>query len=195
MKNIFTKIFTGIVIAALAGVSLYVALVKQNALDSQLTANQNQVRLDQGPGLPRRLVIPSINVDAPVIYVGLASDGTVDVPKGPQETAWFQLGPRPGQQGSAVITGHFGPWRNGGASVFDNLDKLKVGDIIYVKDNENNQLSFKVQESRIYQSDESPKEVFNNNDGIYLNLITCNGEWLANQKTYTQRLVVFTEAV
>jgi len=178
MKNIFTKIFTGIVIAALAGVSLYVALVKQNALDSQLTANQNQVRLDQGPGLPRRLVIPSINVDAPVIYVGLASDGTVDVPKGPQETAWFQLGPRPGQQGSAVITGHFGPWRNGGASVFDNLDKLKVGDIIYVKDNENNQLSFKVQESRIYQSDESPKEVFNNNDGIYLNLITCNGEWL-----------------
>ena len=195
MKNIFTKIFAGIVIAALAGVSLYVALVKQNALDSQLTANQNQVRLDQGPGLPRRLVIPSINVDAPVIYVGLASDGTVDVPKGPQETAWFQLGPRPGQQGSAVITGHFGPWRNGGASVFDNLDKLKVGDIIYVKDNENNQLSFKVQESRIYQSDESPKEVFNNNDGIYLNLITCNGEWLANQKTYTQRLVVFTEAV
>ena len=195
MKNIFTKIFTGIVIAALAGVSLYVALVKQNALDSQLTANQNQVRLDQGPGLPRRLVIPSINVDAPVIYVGLASDGTVDVPKGPQETAWFQLGPRPGQQGSAVITGHFGPWRNGAVSVFDNLDKLKVGDMIYIKDDTNNQLSFRVQESRIYQPDESPKEVFNNNDGIYLNLITCNGEWLANQKTYTQRLVVFTEAV
>ncbi len=147
-----------------------------------------------GPGLPVRLIIPSINVDAPIIYVGLAPDGSVDVPKGPDQVAWFQFGPRPGAKGSAVITGHYGPWRNGANSVFDNLYKLKQGDKIYVKDDKGISLTFTVRDSHIYNPNESVPEVFSKDDGTYLNLITCHGDWLANQKTYTKRLVVFTDA-
>lgn len=155
--------------------------------------NQTTNQIDTGPGLPMRLKIPAINVDAAVIYVGLTADGSVDVPKGPSEVAWYQLGTRPGQKGSAVITGHFGPWRDGSHSVFDNLHTLKTGDKIYLEDDQGKEIVFVVKESRIYQPDDSPEEVFNKNDGIYLNLITCQGDWLKNQKTYTQRLVVFTE--
>ena len=146
------------------------------------------------PGLPARLIIPSIHVDAPVINVGLAADGSVGVPKGPLEVAWYQLGPRPGTEGSSVITGHFGPWRDGSHSVFDRLGELKVGDQIQVTDENGKTISFTVRATKTYNAGESPTEVFNKTGGKFLNLITCHGDWLANQKTYTQRLVVFAEA-
>lgn len=153
----------------------------------------NNVQMQEMVGLPAQLIIPSIGVDAPVINMGLAADGSVGVPKGPSEVAWYQLGPRPGTQGSAVITGHYGPWRDGSHSVFDTLHQLQEGDEIQVKDDNGYMFAFIVRETRMYKSHESPVEVFQKNDGTYLNLITCQGEWLASQKTYTQRLVVFTE--
>ncbi len=125
----------------------------------------------------------------------MANDGTVGVPEGPLQVAWFQLGPRPGQKGSAIITGHYGPWKSGASSVFDNLNKLKPGDKIYIKDDNGTTLTFAVTKTTIYDPSQSVPEVFNKNDGAYLNLITCNGDWVANQKTYTKRLVVFTSEV
>ena len=43
--------------------------------------------------------------------VGLTPGGAMDVPKGPSDVAWFDLGPRPGEVGSAVIAGHEG-WKD-----------------------------------------------------------------------------------
>src|SRR5581483_10711495 len=102
-----------------------------NSLTPPSTVSQvaNQTSVPQ-PALPVRLIIPSIHVDAAVEQLGLAPDKSVDVPKGPYDVAWFDLGPRPGEQGSAVISGHFGPWLNGAHSVFDNLNQVKPGDSI-----------------------------------------------------------------
>ncbi len=153
------------------------------------------LRAQAGPGLPVRLTIASIHVDAPIIYLGLEADGSVGAPDGPDEVAWYKLGPRPGQQGSSVLTGHFGTWKDGSGSVFDTINKLKAGDKVQVTDDQGKQLTFEVIESRTYGRGDSPTEVFNKTDGAYLNLITCQGEWLAGQKTYSDRLVVFTKLV
>ena len=197
MKTTSANILMGGILVALVAAGVYFALnnfMPTSPGDAQSVATVQSV-IDIGPGLPARLVIPAINVDAKVLYVGLAADGSVDAPKGPTDVAWFRLGPRPGAQGSAIITGHFGPWRTGAKSVFDNLEQLKSGDSIFVKDDQGNSVEFKVRETKVYDSSENPKEVFNQSDGKYLNLITCNGDWIASQKTYTKRLVVFTEAV
>jgi len=53
-------------------------------------------------GLPVRLKIPKINVDAPIISVGITSQGEMGVPKGPSDTAWFDLGPRPGDMAAQL---------------------------------------------------------------------------------------------
>ena len=148
-----------------------------------------------GPGLPTNLTIPTIGVNAPVIQLGLAKDGSVDVPKGPSEVSWFKLGPRPGQEGIAILTGHFGPWQTGAKSVFDNLNTLKKGDLVHVEDDRGKTLTFVVRETRTYEATETATEVFKSDNGIHLNLITCSGDWLHAQKTYTQRLVVFTDLV
>ncbi len=142
---------------------------------------------------PIRLTIPSIGVDAPVIQAGLTADGSVGVPKGPVEVAWFNAGPLPGQMGSAILTGHYGPWRNGSGSVFDDLHKITIGQRVQVTDASGKTLTFRVIQKKIYSATDTVPEVFTKADGKYLNLITCNGEWLANQQTYNRRLVVFTQ--
>jgi sortase A len=149
---------------------------------------------DSEIGKPVRLMIPSINVNATIQHLGLASNGSIGAPDGPYDVAWFNAGPKPGEQGSAIISGHYGHWRTGADSVFDNLDKLKKGDKIYVRDDKDNLISFTVESSRTYNLDESPPEILNKTDDAYLNLITCNGDWIQDKKTYTKRLVIFTRA-
>lgn len=145
-------------------------------------------------GLPVRLKIPKINVDTTLEYVGLTSGGAVGVPKSPTSAAWFNLGPRPGERGSAVITGHYGYWLNGKVGVFTNLYKLRKGDKIYVKDEKGVTATFVVREFRTYDPKANASSVFVSTDGkAHLNLITCEGTWNKISKSYPKRLVVFTD--
>lgn len=140
---------------------------------------------------PVRLKIPTINVDAAIQNVGLTANGTMEVPTNTTDVGWFDLGPRPSQVGSAVIAGHFnGP--DGGTGVFANISKLKLGDKIYIEDTQGISQVFVVQGSVAYTPGYAD-QVFGSRDGKHLNLVTCDGVWDENKKTYTKRLVVFTD--
>jgi len=152
-------------------------------------SNQEQASI----GLPVRLKIPEIDVNSAVIFVGLTPDGAMDVPKGPSEVAWFNLGPRPGENGSAVIAGHYG-WKNNIPAVFDNLHKLRKGDQVSIEDEKGAITTFVVREIRTYGKDEIVSDVFGSNDGkAHLNLITCTGVWNKAEKSFSKRLIVFTD--
>lgn len=144
-------------------------------------------------GLPIRLRIKRIGIDAAIEYVGLTADGAMDIPKGPNNTAWFFPGPRPGEVGSAVIAGHFG-WKNGIAAVFDNLHNLQKGDEVEIEDDRGVIITFIVRESQVYGENDGAASVFNSTDGkVHLNLVTCQGVWNKDRKSYSKRLVVFTD--
>ncbi len=144
-------------------------------------------------GLPLRLTIPVIKVDALIEHVGLTPDGAMDVPKGPDEAVWFNLGPRPGENGSAVIAGHNG-WKNNRPAIFDNLHKLQIGDEMTVEDENGLITTFVVREIRTYGKDEAAPDVFGSSDGKpHLNLITCMGDWNNAEKTFSNRLIVFAD--
>jgi LPXTG-site transpeptidase (sortase) family protein len=143
------------------------------------------------PGIPVLLTIPVINVLAAAQQVGVTESGNMDVPGNTVDVAWFKLGPRPGEKGSAVIAGHL-DGTNGEAGVFIDLYKLKKGDMVYVKDDTGTTITFVVRESRIYNPGYA-EEVFSSNDGVHLNLITCDGAWNGSAKSYSKRLVVFAD--
>jgi len=144
-------------------------------------------------GLPVRLKIPKINVDAAFEYVGLVPNGAMGAPKGPTHVAWFDLGPRPGEKGSSVVDGHFG-WQNNIPAAFDNLDKLRKGDKLYVEDDKGTTTIFVVRELRAYGKNDDSSSVFRSSDGkSHLNLITCDGVWNETEQSYSDRLVVFTD--
>jgi sortase A len=148
-----------------------------------------------GVGLPIRLFIPKIKVDAPVGPVGLTDTGAMDVPKGPSDAGWFELGKRPGEVGSSVIVGHFG-WKDGIPAVFDELSVLRKGDLVTVLDEQNATTTFAVREIANYDPNADASDVFGSSDGkVHLNLVTCEGVWNKEGKSYSQRLVVFTDKV
>ena len=147
----------------------------------------------QPSGLPARLKIPKIRVDADFVYVGLTPDGTMDSPKKPLDVAWFKVGPRPGEIGSAVVAGHFG-WKENKKAIFDDLSKLREGDKVYVDDEKGVTTTFVVRELRTYDENQDASDVFGSSDGkAHLNLVTCQGVWNKNRKSYSKRLVVFTD--
>lgn len=141
-----------------------------------------------------RLKIPKINVDAKVESVGITSDGIMDIPKDPTTLGWYNLGPRPGEIGTAVIDGHYGLWKNGTPGVFNNLNKLQEGDKLSFEDEKGVITTFVVRESRSYDPSADTSDVFGSSDGkSHLNLIACEGIWDEASKSYSSRLVVFTD--
>ncbi|MDP3988734.1 MAG: class F sortase [bacterium] len=191
---LFMIVFLGVTISI---VLLLYFIPKSSIQDGSALLTKNTATLSNQEqasiGLPLRLKIPSIDVDAPVEYVGLTYNGAMDVPKSPIEVGWFNLGPRPGENGSAVIAGHYG-WKNNLPAVFDNLHTLRVGDEIFVEDENGFTTTFIVRKIKIYGKDEITPEVFSSSDGkAHLNLITCTGDWNTEEKTRSQRLVVFTD--
>jgi LPXTG-site transpeptidase (sortase) family protein len=148
-----------------------------------------------GSKLPVRLIIPAIKVDADIESLGLAPDGSMAVPKGPDDVAWFNQGPRPGENGTSVIAGHEG-WKDNIPAVFDDLYKLKKGDTISVEDETGTTTVFVVRESQTFSENENAASVFSSSDGrAHLNLITCEGTWDEVSQSYSNRLVVFTDKV
>jgi LPXTG-site transpeptidase (sortase) family protein len=140
------------------------------------------------------LKIPTINVDALIESMGVTSDGAMEAPSGAQDVGWYAFGPLPGDKGTAVIDGHYGHWKNGDKSVFNDLNKLIPGDKIYVEDENGVINTFVVRELRTYNPEADASNVFASNDGkSHLNIIACAGIWNEAQKTYSNRLVVFTD--
>lgn len=146
----------------------------------------------KNPTLPVHLIIPSINVDAAVQDIGLTEQGAMDVPDNTTDVGWYKLGSLPGETGSAVISGHF-DGREGNFGVFNNLNKLKPGDKIYVLNDQGTTTTFAVRESRTYNPGYADEVFFPNDNGVHLNLVTCDGVWDKNKKSYSKRLVVFTD--
>jgi peptidoglycan hydrolase-like protein with peptidoglycan-binding domain len=146
-------------------------------------------------GLPVRLLIPLIGVDSGIEDAYITPDGRMQVPSGTVDVAWFALGPHPGQVGSAVIGGHFGI-QNGIPFVFYSLNKLAVGDKVYVVNDEGGTLSFIVRSIASFGLNDNAAPVFTSSDGLaHLNLITCEGIWNAVDGDYPDRLVIFTDEI
>lgn len=143
--------------------------------------------------LPIKIVIPKINIISNVESVGLTLDKIIDSPINPDNVAWYNLSPRPGEKGNSIIVGHSG-WFNKRPVVFDNLHKLNIGNKIYIVNEKEEPTIFIVKKIKTFDENENTSEIFNSNDGgVHLNLITCGGIWNPSDQTYSQRLVVFTD--
>lgn len=142
-------------------------------------------------GTPIRLEIPSIKVSASIESIGVTPNGEMGVPQNPLNVGWFQVGNLTSSTGNAVISGHLNQ-PNGDDGVFANLHRLKPGDDVFIDDNRGGLTIFVVREIRIYNSVYAD-EVFASNEGVHLNLVTCDGAWDKNKKSYSKRLVVFTD--
>ena len=149
---------------------------------------QNEIQF----GIPIRLNIPKLGVTANVEAVALDIKNNMDVPQKVEDVGWYKLGVKPGEKGNAVIDGHYDDI-TGAPVVFYNLASLQVGDSIETVDNNGKKLTFIVQKKANYAYNQFPLlEVFGQSNGKNLNLITCSGTWDKNNKTYADRLIIYS---
>ncbi|MFE5561703.1 class F sortase [Streptomyces sp. NPDC056544] len=127
---------------------------------------------------PVRVRIPSAGVDAsPVLGLGLAADGTVEVPSvaDADKIGWYTKGVTPGQTGPAVLIGHFDTAR--GPAVLGNVARVRTGEEITVSRADGTTAVFRVREMEQVGKEEFPTaKVYGDTARPELRVITCGGE-------------------
>ncbi len=138
---------------------------------------------------PVTLYIPSLGINAKVQQVGLNSIGNIGAPNNFTDVAWYKYGPAPGQPGSAIIDGHVDNGL-GLAGVFKNLSTIATGTEMSVTTALGKTLVFQVVAINVYGYQNVPMASILNSSSPTIQLITCDGTWVGDQKTYDERLVV-----
>lgn len=145
-------------------------------------------------GLPTTINIDSIKINTTIEHFGITAKWLMDVSKDPSIASRYKIGVRPGEIGNAVIAWHFGTWKDWRKWLFNNLNKLKKWDKVQVVDENWVTITFIVRSTKTYNQNANTSEIFFSNDNkAHLNLITCEWTWDKVSKTYSNRLVVFTD--
>ncbi|GAA4604006.1 hypothetical protein BJY16_004826 [Actinoplanes octamycinicus] len=139
---------------------------------------------------PTRLEIPALRVTAPVTELGLAPDGTMQVPADARTVGWFSGAPAPGSLGPAVLAGHVD--YRGRAGSFARLPELRPGDPVRVSRRDGTVAVFAVDRIGRYPKRAFPTEaVYGPIDHAGLRLVTCGGDFDRETGHYVDNVVVF----
>jgi LPXTG-site transpeptidase (sortase) family protein len=142
---------------------------------------------------PVRIEIPSIDVDAEIVPVGLADDGSMEVPDFGL-AAWYTEGPEPGAKGPAVVVAHVDS--RSGPDVFYRLKDLQAGDQITITRQDGSVGSWTVASQEQVDKDELPTDrIWNDTDQPLLRLITCGGIFDRGIGHYEDNIIVYADPV
>ncbi len=144
---------------------------------------------------PVSLQIPEIGVSVPLgPALGISGFGTIEVPSGTTQPAWYEDGPAPGQTGSALILGHVDS--KAGEGIFFNLRELVPGNTLSVTLANGKVDTFQVTYVAQYLKTGFPSALVYGSHGYAgLNLVTCGGVFDPATGHYLSNVVVFTKLV
>ncbi|WP_297084038.1 class F sortase [uncultured Demequina sp.] len=144
---------------------------------------------------PQRLTIDSLGIDMPVVDVGLADNGTMEIPTAAADAGWYRFGPAPGSpSGNAVIAAHVDD--RYGVGPFAQLKNLSAGDAIGITTASGEDLDFTV--ARVEQTSKQEVDmslVFDRDAAPTLVLVTCGGRFDWDDGHYEDNVVVFATPV
>jgi len=147
---------------------------------------------------PSRLVIPKIDVDAPLESKTVDTDGVMPMPSGPEVVTVYDMSEyQPGEErrvgfgGNAVLSGHV-DYIDYGPAVFWDLSELKPGDEVEVRLEDGTVYHYAVVWNEKWSVDDLPwDKVFEINGRDAVTLLTCAGSWDGHE--YSDRRAVRAE--
>ncbi|MEU1854083.1 class F sortase [Streptomyces sp. NPDC019990] len=144
---------------------------------------------------PARIRIAAIQVDAPIIPVGLDAEGFVGAPppEDPNLAGWFTGAVTPGEKGTAVVVGHVD--NQLGPAVFYALGALKKGTRVEVDRQDGKTAVFEIYGVEVFAKDNFPGDrVYGSKGAAELRVITCGGGF-SQQNGYAGNVVTFARLV
>ncbi|KOV64661.1 class F sortase [Streptomyces sp. MMG1121] len=142
-----------------------------------------------------RVRIPAIQVDAPVMPVGLDTDGWVSAPPpgNANLAGWFTGAVSPGENGTAVVVGHVDNQQ--GPAVFYGLGALKKGNRVDILRKDGKTAVFEIYGIEVFSKANFPGDrVYSSKGTPELRVITCGGGF-SKQNGYDGNVVVFARLV
>ena len=142
-------------------------------------------------GIPVRLSIPAIGINAPVEPVGVDDRGDMAIPEQVQQIGWYRFGAAPGAtSGSIVMSGHVDSAQQG-LGAFSRLGDLRAGDRVGVTDAAGHQLTYRVVSREMFDKSSVPlQDLFSRLGSPRLTLITCGGSFDRAALSYRDNVVV-----
>ncbi|MEU0114317.1 class F sortase [Streptomyces bobili] len=144
---------------------------------------------------PDRVRIPAIRVDAPVMQVGLDTDGWVGAPppEDPNLAGWFTGAVSPGEKGTAVVVGHVDNTQ--GPAVFYGLGALKKGNHVEVARRDGKTAVFEIYGIEVFEKNNFPGDrVYASKGSPELRVITCGGGF-SKANGYDGNVVAFARLI
>lgn len=145
---------------------------------------------------PLEVEIPSIGVRSTLLRLGLAEDGSAEVPTTEEadQAGWYRYSPTPGELGPAVIIGHVDS--EAGPAVFHRLEDLTPGETIRVPREDGSVAEFTVDDVESFAKETFPTQrVYGDINHAGLRLITCGGDYDRDAGGYQANTVVFATLV
>lgn len=151
-----------------------------------------------------RIRIPSIGVDAPLGVRPVAPDGTMPMPYGPVDVAWYDFGLHPGLGGvpvvwgNTILSGHvdyaanvaYAGVRYSGPAVFYDLDRVRPGATIEIS-RSGVTVGYRVMSVEVLPAAQADwYSVFASTPVETLTLFTCTGDFNPRTVEYSDRVVV-----
>jgi sortase (surface protein transpeptidase) len=140
---------------------------------------------------PTAMTIAALSINAaPIVPLGLNSDGSLQTPAGEKEVGWYSGGAAPGENGTAIMVGHLDS--TFGSAIFWHLKNLKAGDVVSISRSDGHTVEFVVDHLASYSFDNFPdQEVYGATPYPSLRLLTCAGTYSRKTHHYSENLVVY----
>ncbi|MCT2589872.1 class F sortase [Streptomyces sp. N2-109] len=143
---------------------------------------------------PVRLRVPALFLTAAVGPLDTTGrEHALATPDDPSATGWWRDGPEPGEEGPAVLVGHYDS--DTGPAVFHRLADLRPGDAVLIDRADGSTAAFRVRASESHAQDAFPTaRVYGDTQGrAALRLITCGGTYDRAEGHYLENLIVYAE--
>ncbi|GAA1818923.1 class F sortase [Actinomadura chokoriensis] len=154
------------------------------------------------PSTPRRIKIPAVKINAPVVPVGIRPDGAIEVPPLSKvyQVGWYENGPTPGENGPAVLVGHVDSKKERGA--FFELGALRPGRTVQVVRTDGTAPRFRIDRIQRVAKDEFPTRAVYGDGGDdrgrgrpELRLVTCGGAFDHARGHYVDNIIVYASMI
>ncbi|TCI67752.1 class F sortase [Exiguobacterium sp. IPCH1] len=137
--------------------------------------------------IPKRLKIPSIDVNAVIQPVGKDRLDRMDTPTETDEVGWYRYGAKAGATGNVVLSGHLDDLS--GPAIFANLGDLRLGESVTLQRGKK-AIAYEVVSVERYRLEDVPlASIFAATQAERLQLITCAGPY-DPEYGYRDRIVV-----
>jgi LPXTG-site transpeptidase (sortase) family protein len=154
--------------------------------------NLQQPRQAAASVVPERIDIPSIDLEAPLMKLGV-KNGEVELPPydKPDTAGWYTGSAVPGEKGASVIIGHVDT--KTAPAVFYKLRQVRKGSRIKVERSDGKVATYKVDAVEQVHKDEFPLRKVYVEDG--LKLVTCGGVFDRAKGEYEDNIIVYASRV